>query len=333
MIDPQHEIEGALSAEVPTPAPGLSDVAAKLLAQDTEVGVVQLGQGQLIWRRFRKHKLAMIGAVTLVLLVLMAIFAPLVSPETYANYNYDISVHNLAPSLAWPWSSGWKYVLGTDANGHSLVMWIAYGARVSLMVGILSSILTMILAIVLGGVAGYFGGWVDALVMRITDVFLTLPTLPLLILLADYLASGSATVIIILFAVLSWPGNARLVRSYYLTFRSQEFTEAARAVGVGDARIIFRHILPNALSPIIVAATLAVAAFIGTEAAIDFLGVGIHPPSTSWGLSLANAQTYFTEGNWWWPFFPGFFLLLTTLSINFLGDGLRDALDVRSRAR
>jgi ABC-type dipeptide/oligopeptide/nickel transport system permease subunit len=259
MIDPQHEIEGALSAEVPTPAPGLSDVAARLLARDTEVGVVQLGQGQLIWRRFRKHKLAMIGAVTLVLLVLMAIFAPVVSPETYANFNYDISVHNLAPSLAWPWSSGWKYVLGTDANGHSLVMWIAYGARVSLMVGILSSILTMILAIVLGGVAGYFGGWVDAVVMRITDVFLTLPTLRLLILLADYLASGSATVIIILFAVLSWPGNARLVRSYYLTFRSQEFTEAARAVGVGDARIIFRHILPNALSPIIVAATLAVA--------------------------------------------------------------------------
>ena len=122
------------------------------------------------------------------------------------------------------------------------------------------------------------------------------------------------------------------MRSYYLTFRNQEFTEAARAVGVSDTRIIFRHILPNALSPIIVAGTLAVAGFISSEAAIDFLGVGIKPPTTSWGLSLANSEQYYGSGNWWWPLFPGLFLLITTLSINFMGDGLRDALDVRSRA-
>ncbi len=211
-------------------------------------------------------------------------------------------------------------------------MWVAYGARVSLAVGVLSAAMTMVLAVLIGATAGYFGGWVDAIIMRITDVFLTLPFLPLIILVSAYLAHGSWVVIVILFGVLSWPGAARLVRSYYLTFRSQEFTEAARAVGVSDARIIFRHILPNALSPIIVTATLLVAGFIVTEAAIDYLGVGIQPPTVSWGLALSGAEDAFESNNWWWVTFPGIFLLMTTLAVNFMGDGLRDALDVRSRA-
>jgi peptide/nickel transport system permease protein len=329
MIDPQHELEAVLSAESALPASGPSEASRKLLA-DTEVAVVQLGQFQLIWRRFRQHKLAMIGAIVLVLLGLMAIFAPLISPETYLNWNY--LALNYPPRLTFPGASDWAYIMGTDSQGHSLLMWVAYGARVSLMVGIVSAISTMIIAILVGATAGYFGGWIDAVVMRITDVFLTLPQLPLLILLSFYLSKGSAAVLIFLFAVLSWPGAARLVRSYYLTYRNQEFTEAARAVGVPDSRIIFRHILPNAMSPIIVSTTLLVASFIGAEAAIDFLGVGIKPPSTSWGLALANSESYFGQGNWWWAVFPGIFLLLTTLAINFLGDGLRDALDVRSRA-
>lgn len=330
MIDPAHDQQAVLSDQMPTPMAGPSAVAQRLLQADTEVSVVQLGQFQLIWRRLRRHKLAMIGAVTLLLLTLMAIFAPLISPESYLNWNY--LALNYQPRLTYPGAADWKYIMGTDAQGHSLLMWITYGARVSLAVGILSALLTMTIAVVVGATAGYFGGWVDAVVMRITDVFLTLPGLPLLIMLSFYLSQGSATIIILLFGVLSWPGAARLVRSYYLTFREQEFTQAARAVGVGDARIMFRHILPNALSPIIVAATLAVAGFITSEAAIDFLGVGIKPPTVSWGLGLANAQDYFGEGNWWWAFFPGMFLLMTTLAINFLGDGLRDALDVRSRA-
>ncbi len=331
MIDPQHEIQAGLSADSPVPVAGPSEVARQLLAQDTEVSVIQLSQGALIWRRFRRHKLALGGAVVLSMLVLMAIFAPLISPEDYLGFDYfALNVH---PTWALPWQHGWRYVLGTDSQGHALLMWITYGARVSLAVGIVSSLFTMILAISLGSVAGYFGGWIDAVIMRITDVFLTLPTLPLLILLSAYLSGGSALVIIGLFAVLSWPGAARLVRSYYLTFRGQEFTEAARAVGVSDARIIFRHILPNALSPIIVLATLSVAGFIVFEASIDFLGVGIKPPTTSWGLALANSEEYFGNHNWWWTLFPGLFLFITTLSINFLGDGLRDALDVRSKAR
>lgn len=328
MIDPEHELQGAPSQDEPVPIAGPSSAALRKL-QDTEVPIVQLGQFQLIWRRFRRHKLAMIGAVTLVLLALLAIFAPIISPESYLNWNY--LALNYPPRWTFPGASDWAYIMGTDAQGHSMLMWIAYGARVSLTVGLVSAFFTMTIAIIVGATAGYFGGGIDAVVMRITDVFLTLPGLPLLILLSFYLSKGSAVVIIFLFAVLSWPGAARLVRGYYLTYRNQEFTEAARAVGVSDSRIIFRHILPNAVSPIIVATTLSVAGFIGAEAAIDYLGVGIRPPTTSWGLALANSQAYFGEGNWWWAFFPGMFLLLTTLAINFLGDGLRDALDVRSR--
>jgi ABC-type dipeptide/oligopeptide/nickel transport system permease subunit len=329
VIDPQHEQQGALSVDKITPIAGPSDVAAKLQQRDTEIPVVQLSQGQLIWRRFRRHRLALVGAVTLVLLTLMAALAPLISPETWLNWDYYAS--NLPPRLTYPGAHDWRYIMGTDSQGHSLLMWITYGARVSLAVGVISSVVTMVIAIVVGGTAGYFGGWIDAIVMRITDVFLTLPFLPLLILLSFYLSKGSMWLIIVIFGVLSWPGAARLVRGYYLTFRNQEFTEAARAVGVSDSRIIFRHILPNAMSPVIVSTTLLVAGFISAEAAIDFLGVGIRPPSVSWGLSLSNSQAYFGAGNWWWAFFPGMFLLITTLAVNFLGDGLRDALDVRTR--
>jgi peptide/nickel transport system permease protein len=328
VIDPQHEEQAVLSDQVITPIGGPSTIALAQL-RDVEVSVIQLSQMQLIWRRFRRHKPAMFGGAVLILLAIMAIAAPLISPENFLNWNY--LALNYPPRLVAPGTEGWKYIMGTDAQGHSLLMWITYGARVSLSVGLISAFLTMVIAVVIGATAGYFGGWTDSIVMRITDVFLTLPFLPLLILLSYYVGNGNMWFIILIFGVLSWPGAARLVRSYYLTFRNQEFTEAARAIGVSDTRIIFRHILPNALSPVIVATTLAVAGFITSEAAIDFLGVGVKPPTVSWGLALSNSQDYFGEGNWWWALFPGIFLLITTLSINFLGDGLRDALDVRSR--
>ncbi|MDQ2741799.1 MAG: ABC transporter permease [Chloroflexota bacterium] len=330
MMDPTQNEQTILSDQVPTPLAGPSQAALNLTSE-TEVSIIQLSQGQLIWRRFRKHKLAMMGIVVLALLGLMAIFAPIISPESFDNgWNYFAA--NFAPRWTYPGAADWKYVMGSDAQGHALLMWITYGARISLAVGLVSAFLTMVIAVIVGGVAGYFGGWIDAVMMRITDVFLTLPFLPLLILISAYLSGGSVTLIVVIFGVLSWPGAARLVRSYYLTFRAQEFTEAARAAGVSDARIIFRHILPNAMSPVIVQTSLLVAGFILAEAAIDFLGVGIRPPNVSWGLSLTLAQSAYGSGNWWWAVFPGLFLLLTVLSINFVGDGLRDALDVRARA-
>jgi len=328
MLTPSEDERFVLSQEVPTPIGAPHSAAG--LEQDTEIAARQLGQLELIWIRFRRHKFALIGATVIGLLILMAVFAPIISPESPLGYNYMAS--NVPPRWTWPWNHDWRYVMGSDTNGHALLMWIAYGARVSLAVGMFSALLTSVIGIILGGIAGYYGGWTDTIIMRATDVVLTLPFLPLIILLSYYVTGGNWVLIVLIFGLLGWPGVARLIRSYYLSFTRQEFTEAARAVGVSDARIIFRHILPNALSPVIVSTTLAVAGFIVAEAAIDFLGVGIRWPSVSWGLALSNSQNYFGVGNWWWTVFPGLFILITVLAINFMGDGLRDALDVRSRA-
>jgi peptide/nickel transport system permease protein len=321
MLDPQRELTSVLSEEAVVPV-GPSETA-QLLLDETEVAVQQVSQWALVWYRFKRHKLALVGAGVLILFIIVAIIGPYISPETPLSYNPLAG--NKPPQL------NYRYILGTDAFGHSVMMDVLYGARISMEVGLFAALSTSILGILIGAVSGYFGGWIDTIGMRVTDVFLTLPFVPLLILLSDYVGSGNVWFIIAIFAFVSWPGVARLVRSYYLSFRQQEFVEAARAVGASDVRIIFRHILPNALSVVIVATTLNIANFIITEAAIDFLGVGIHPPQVSWGLALADAQDYLTVGNWWWALFPGLALLITVLAANFMGDGLRDALDVRAK--
>jgi peptide/nickel transport system permease protein len=185
-----------------------------------------------------------------------------------------------------------------------------------------------------GSVAGYVGGFVDNLLMRIVDVMLSLPILFVILVFARYFGGGrgSPLLIILIFGLFSWMGISRLVRSLFLSIREREFVEAARAVGVRDRRIIFRHILPNAFSPIVVAASLIVAGNIIGEAFISFLGFGVDPTSPTWGNILSNSLTFIPVGNWWWPFFPGFAIILTVLAVNFVGDGLRDAFDPRSRA-
>ncbi len=190
----------------------------------------------------------------------------------------------------------------------------------------------MIGGLIVGGIAGYYGGWVDSLLMRIVDVFLTLPALSFLLVCAGVFGGGhtTPTLVIIVFTILGWAYIARLVRGSFLSLRAMEFTEAARAVGVSDARIIFRHIMPNALRPVLVALTLGIAGNMSFEAAIDFLGFGLQFPTTSWGTILSFAeQEQFKV--WWVTVFPGLFLTLTIVAINFIGDGLRDALDVRSK--
>ncbi len=331
MINPEEETTAGLSVDEPVPiAPSDSSsvldtraVTTAVRDDETEVPIEQLGQWHLVWIRFRRHKVALVGSAVFLCIVVMAIIGPYISPETYYGYNY------LAINMPPQWS--WHYLFGSDAFGHSVMMYILIGARASLTIGICAALFSSILGIIMGSVAGYYGHWIDSVVMRLTDVFLTIPFLPLLILLSYYLSGGNVYFIIFIFAVTGWPAAARLIRSYYLTFREQEFAHAARAVGVSDARVIFRHLLPNALSPIIVTFTLNVAAFITLEAAIDFLGVGLKPPSISWGTALANAQNYLILGNWWWALFPGIFLVITVLSVNFIGDGLRDALDVRAK--
>jgi len=294
--------------------------------QELEIATKQLSQTQLIWIRFRRHKPALLGIVVLLIIALAAILAQILTPvNPYDDTTYTQLNQDGLPSL-----DHWWDALGFDNSGRPMIVAIIYGARISLVVGFVSAFGVSLIGVIVGAIAGYFGGWVDTVMMRVTDVFLTLPFLPILLLVADLFGQGSLFLIIIIFIFFSWPGIARLARSSYLTLREQEFTEAARAVGVGNMRIIFRHILPNALRPIIVATTLNIAGFIVVEAAIDFLGAGLPITEVSWGLSLNDARASTAVG-YWWESLTGAAIVLTVLAVNFIGDGLGDALDVRSK--
>ena len=285
-----------------------------------------------LWKRFRRHRLAMAGLIVLCCIVLAAVFAPVFAPFPP---NHIDNVHwqgtPLPPCFENAATCG-GHPLGTDEVGRDELSRLLFGARASLQVGLFAVIIEIVIGSIVGAISGYYGGWIDYLMMRITDVFLSIPILPLLLVLTAIVvatssrASLSFGVIVLVIGVLSWPNPARLVRASFLSLRNREFTEAARAVGNGDLRIIFRHLLPNAVAPIIVQATLDVANVIVLESTLSFLGMGIQPPTASWGNMLTGAQVN-VENAWWAAVFPGIGILLTVLSINFIGDGLRDALD------
>lgn len=285
-----------------------------------------------VWKRFRRHKMAIGGAIVLGILVLCAVFSAFISPW---DPNYIDNVHwqgNPLPPCFVDGSLCGGHWLGSDEVGRDLLSRLFYGARISLSLGICTVIVEVVIGTFLGAIAGYYGGWIDWLLMRITDVFLSIPLLPLLLVLTGIVAASSNKaslsfwVIVMIIGLLSWPAVARLVRASYLSLREREFAEAARAVGNGDLRVIFRHLLPNAVAPIIVQATLDVANIIILESTLSYLGFGIQPPTASWGNMLANAQANLSIA-WWAAVFPGLCILVTTLSINYIGDGLRDALD------
>ena len=279
-----------------------------------------------VWRRFRRHRVALIGIGVLVLMGLVAAFANLLAP---ADPNFIDQVHwqgyPLAPGVA-------GHLLGSDENGRDLLSRLMFGARISLTVALFAVLMEISIGTVLGAISGYYGGWVDFVIMRITDVVLSIPLLPLLLVITAIVAGTSNKaalnfgVIVLIIGGLSWPSVARLVRASFLSLREREFAEAARALGNDDGRIIFRHLLPNAIAPIIVQATLEVANVIILESTLSFLGFGIQPPTASWGNMLANAQSNITIAPWA-AIFPGLCILVTVLSINYVGDGLRDALD------
>jgi peptide/nickel transport system permease protein len=300
---------------------------------DPGISTKQVTQTQLIWMRFRRHRLAMVGTGILLFMALMAIFAPIISPENiYDPTSADIfGASDKAPTL----SQGLRYIFGADYNGHSICAQIIYGARYSLVISFTAAIFATFIGIAIGAISGYCGGIIDTILMRVVDVFLTLPALPVLLVAASVIGHGHVSVelVILIFTFFGWAYIARLVRSLFLSLRTLEYTEAARAVGVSNARIIFRHMLPNAMRPILVATTLAVAGNIVFEAAIDFLGIGLQYPDTSWGSVLAFAETdpQGLGGAWWVTVFPGLFLVATIVAVNFLGDGLSDALDSRSK--
>ena len=339
-------------------------------------------QFALVWRRFRKHKLGLTGAITLILLVLSVIFVPLFVPFSidYID-NGALTVHPMKNTVVknmW-WTSpitvptyidtdletpgiqdpgapnpdyGKLHVLGTDELGRDNLARLFYAGRISLSVGVITTILVVIIGSLVGALAGFYGGWVDTALMRLVDLMLSIPTLPILLVLSRGLGRsgvmdkifgqglGTMVTIIMVLSVFGWLTLSRLVRGSVLSLRSLDFIEATRALGAGNGRIIMRHLMPNSFAPIIVAATLAVGDFIITESALSFLGLGIQEPTPSWGNIMDTARTKgyaqlitdinpFEEIRGYIIIFPGLLLLITVLSINFMGDALRDALDPR----
>lgn len=296
---------------------------------DYEVGLESLSQGQLAWRKFKKHRLAIIGLVMLATLFGVALIGPFLLPYSFLSFDRPDQIVPIGrgPSLAHPFGE-------TGGLQRDVLTLVVNGARTSLFIGFSSMAMGVIIGTTVGAIAGYVGGFVDNLLMRIVDVMLSLPILFVILVVANFMGGGrgSPVLLVLIFGFFSWMGVSRLVRSLFLSIREREFVEAARAVGVRDRRIIFKHILPNALSPIVVAASLIVGVNIISEAFVSFLGFGVDPTSPTWGNILANARTFIPQGNWWWPFFSGMAIIVTVLAVNFVGDGLRDAFDPRSRA-
>jgi peptide/nickel transport system permease protein len=285
----------------------------------------------MTWRRFRRHKPALISLIVLGVLALAVIGAPWLAP--YAPNQINLDAQLALPSPA--------HALGTDELGRDLWTRLLYGGRVSLTIGLLAMAAATLLGTLVGALAGFYGGWVDSLLMRLTDMFLSFPSLFVLIVLSlawrEIPIAGlrgtpfaSVAAIIAVIAALGWMTVAKLVRASFLTLREREFVLAARACGANNARLIWRHLLPNALSPLIVDATFRVASAIVTESGLSYLGFGVQPPTATWGNMLKNAQDQMTRvgtNGPWTALFPGLMIFLTVLAINFIGDGLRDTLD------
>ncbi len=273
---------------------------------------------RLVWRRFRRHRLALIGGSVAIFLSLVALLAPWMAPSRPDQIN--LSSRWAIPSRAHPF--------GTDELGRDVLSRAMHAGRVSLAVGYGSALGVALAGTVAGVVAGHYGGVADSVIMRLVDILLALPTIPLYLIMAALIPGGGVARIMLIFVLFGWTGAARLVRGQVLSLRQQDFVEAARALGASEVRIMLRHLVPNALAPIIVATTLAVGGFILGESALSYLGLGIQPPTASWGNMLQRAQEYIWNASWL-AVFPGVLIFITVLSFNFLGDGLRDALDPR----
>ncbi len=286
--------------------------------------VQSLTQWQLARRKFFQHRLAMTSLLILSAVFLAALFAELIA-------QYDPNMPNVPDRSLAPTLDGF-HIFGTDKIGRDYFTRTLYGTRTSVYVAFIVASVSTVIGVVVGGIAGYYGGWVDNILMRTTDLFLTLPFLAILLVLSAFLGAGSPIRVAFILAFLFWTGLARIVRGEFLGLREKEFVEAAAVLGASNNRIIFRHILPNSMGPIIVNATLTVATAILVEAALSFLGFGIQPPHPALGILIADGQDSLTT-QWWLALFPGLTIILIALCINFVGDGLRDALDPKQRVK
>lgn len=271
----------------------------------------------IIWRRFKKNRISKISLLFVIVLFGVALGAPLLSP-------YDPAEIDLNNILSPP---GRAHLLGTDELGRDVLSRMIWGSRISLSVGFVAVGIAIFTGVIFGSIAGYYGRWIDTLLMRFVDIMLTFPTL-FLILAVVAIVGPSIFLIMLIIGLTGWMDVTRLVRAEFLTLKERDFVLAARSIGVRDIRIIFRHILPNALAPVLVAATLGVAGAILIESALSFLGLGVQPPTPSWGNILTSGKNYI-EVAWWLSLFPGLAILLTVLNYNLIGEGLRDAIDPR----
>lgn len=272
---------------------------------------------RIIGKRFSRNRLSVIGAVTVLLLITISLLAPFIAP-------YDPTAIDVRHTLSPPSKT---HLLGTDELGRDLLSRIIWGSRVSLKVGFVAVGIAIVIGIVIGAIAGFYGGKADAILMRFVDIMLAFPTF-FLILAVIAILEPNIFIIMAVIGITSWMDVARLVRAEFLSLKERDFVGAARAVGVSDTRLIFRHILPNALSPVFVAATFGVAGAILIESGLSFLGLGVQPPDPSWGNILTAGKDNI-EIAWWLSLYPGLAILITVLSYNLVGEGLRDALDPR----
>jgi len=270
-------------------------------------------------KRLLRNKLAFFGFLLVLLLALVALFAPFLSPR-------DPSAIDLSNRLIGP---SWKHPLGTDQLGRDLLSRMIYGSRISLSVGFVAVGISVLIGIALGSIAGYFGGRIDTFIMRFVDIMLCFPTFFLILSVIALLEPNIFTIMAVI-GVTSWMGVARLIRAEILSLKEQEFILAARAIGAGSFRIIVRHLIPNAMTPVLVSATLGIAAAILVESSLSFLGIGVQPPTPSWGNILTEGKSVLGIA-WWLTLFPGLAILITVLAYNLLGEGLRDLLDPRLR--
>ncbi|QUH20989.1 oligopeptide ABC transporter permease [Alkaliphilus sp. B6464] len=278
-----------------------------------------IGPWKIMWKRLRRNKLAMLGLIVITIMAIAAIFAPFLTP-------YGRDAVNLVNSNAKP---GSEHLLGTDSLGRDIFTRLLYGGRISLTVGFVSTGIRIVLGVLLGGIAGYYGKSVDNVIMRVADVFACLPFLPIAITIVAMLKPSIYNIMLVI-GVLGWPGIARIVRAEILSLREREFMEAATALGISDFRKIVAHLLPNTMASVIVSATIGIAGAILTESSLSFLGLGVAPPIPSWGNMLTDAKSqYVLKYRWWQWIPPGLAIFVTVMSLNLLGDGLRDALDPR----
>jgi len=274
-----------------------------------------------IFKKALSNPLALVGFIIIVSVFILAMLAPIISP--FDPNNIDVKAILLAPS--------WQHWMGTDGLGRDVLSRMLHGGRISLLVGLVAVGIATAIGIVLGAIAGYYRGWVDTLIMRLVDVMLSIPSFFLILAVIAFLTPSIWNIMIVI-GLTSWMGVTRLVRAEFLSLSGREFVLASRTLGAKDVRLIFTHLLPNSLTPIIVSAVLGVAGAVLMESGLSFLGLGVQAPQASWGNILTDGKEYI-QFAWWLSLFPGLAILITVLGYNLLGEGLRDALDPRSNSK